>query len=188
MRSDDSMTCTSYARDAALVEAVSGGWWYSVGLPSDQTLAVFFTDGDLLPRRKAGMAQFLMEQLRMTTVTRNRCCVLEERVQQQRWRIFDARSSLRRVPIADGWVAAGDALMALDPLCGQGVTAAISSGIEVAAWLLGRPGWRDHNVPDWIDQVAARFNTYMQQRAHIYSLETRWQEALFWQRRSHGST
>jgi len=58
----------------------------------------------------------------------------EEQSERARWVGFDARSSLRRIAISDGWLAVGDASFAFDPLCGRGVTEALSSGCDAANW------------------------------------------------------
>ena len=85
--------------------------------------------------------------------------------------------------VAEGWVAAGDALMAFDPLSGQGVNAALRSGIEVAEWLLsGRPE-QVKGIPAWVERVSTRFNDYQKQRIQTYSHENRWSDLPFWRRR-----
>lgn len=47
----------------ALVEAAPCGWWYAATIPNGGKLAVFFTDGDLLPRGKRDLEEFLRDQL-----------------------------------------------------------------------------------------------------------------------------
>lgn len=166
--------------ESAAVEAVPGGWWYSVYLPSARSLAVYFTDSDLLPPRKAAIGAFLREQLQEAQLTRGRCPFLERSLPGCPWQAFDARSGIRRMAGSEGWIAAGDALMAFDPLCGRGVTEAIESGINVAErFLRGLSG----GIGDWADEIAVRFNDYLRQRLRTYRFETRWSEAPFWQRR-----
>lgn len=74
-------TLSHHFRDSTLVESVPGGWWYSVVLPGDRLLAVFFTDGDLLPRGKVNIGHFLIEQLRLTEYTRDRCASIRKRLE-----------------------------------------------------------------------------------------------------------
>jgi 2-polyprenyl-6-methoxyphenol hydroxylase-like FAD-dependent oxidoreductase len=166
----------------ALVEAAPAGWWYSVLLPGNQTLVVFFTDGDLLPHGRPKIADFLNSQLPGSEHTGARCPFLEERLSLCRWQVFDARSSIRKIALSEGWVAAGDALMALDPLSGQGIVAALNSGTEIAEWLLdGQFG--SGTIPVWMEAATARFNDYLDQRRRIYGQEQRWLTSRFWQRR-----
>jgi flavin-dependent dehydrogenase len=80
------------------------------------------------------------------------------------------------------WLAAGDAAMALDPLAGQGIVAALRSGI-FAGYAAG----------DWLTcgdkQALARYRRFMgvalashrRARRRYYSLERRWPERPFWQ-------
>jgi flavin-dependent dehydrogenase len=173
---------TSRHGDGPLVESTPGGWWYSVGLPSGETLAVFFTDADCLPGGREQRLRFLEGQLRMAERTRARVELEGGSPEPYRVQCFDARSSIRQVAASDRWAATGDALIAVDPLCGQGVTQALAAGLEVADWLASPPA-RDRTVPEWARRAAERFNRYMEERIAIYSRETRWRELPFWQRR-----
>ena len=168
--------------ESALIEAAPYGWWYSVGLAEGQALAIFFTDADLLPHGKANISSFLKQQLQ-SEYTRRRCPFIEECLTRQLWKTFDARSSVRRVVVSDGWAAAGDALMAFDPLSGQGVTEALNSGIEVAEWLLNQPARKSASLPAWVEAASIRFNDYIEQRLLTYGYEKRWSGLPFWQRR-----
>lgn len=174
----------SHFPQSVLIEAVSHGWWYSVVLPSNRLLAVYFTDADLLPRVKAKMVTFLEEQLKMAKTTLELCSFIQKSLSQLRWRVYDARSSTRRIASSDGWIATGDSLMSFDPLCGRGVVEAINSGIETAEWLLSGHLSTAKSIPDWIEKAKNRFNEYMRERLQIYSFELRWKDSVFWQRRS----
>ena len=168
---------------AACVEAAPCGWWYGATIPNGGKVVVFFTDGDLLPRGKRKLAAFLFDQLARSPLTRTGRDFVEERLGRRQWTGFDARSSIRRTAIADGWVAVGDALMAFDPLCGRGVTEALRSGVEVADWLAQSSHTKIEGLPIWATNTAERFNSYCAQRAAIYSVERRWGDMAFWQRR-----
>ena len=165
------------------MEATRHGWWYTVTIPDGRTLAVFFTDSDLLPMGRYLRGRFLRDQLASSPLTRARCESFERGMANSRWSGFDARSSIRRVVMSQGWVAIGDAAMAFDPLCGRGVGEAITSGIEAADWLLQSCPIGDNGLPSWIEGVARRFNRYCAQRLSIYGSETRWTGSAFWQRR-----
>jgi flavin-dependent dehydrogenase len=168
---------------AALVEAAPCGWWYAATTPNGTRLAVLFTDGDLLPRGKHSLGEFFRDQLACSPLTRAGRDFLDERIARRQWTGFDARSGIRRTAIADGWVAIGDALMAFDPLCGRGVTEALTSGLEVADWLMRCGQSKAEGLPIWATNAAERFNRYRAQRAAIYAAESRWDDRAFWQRR-----
>jgi flavin-dependent dehydrogenase len=173
---------TSRHGDGPLIESTPGGWWYSVALPSGEMLAVFFTDADCLPGGRDRLLEFLGAELQRAERTRERIELGGGSSERHRVQCFDARSSIRQVAASDRWAATGDALIAVDPLCGQGVTQALGAGFEVADWLAG-PRGREGTVPDWARRAAERFNRYMEERIEIYSRETRWRELPFWQRR-----
>jgi flavin-dependent dehydrogenase len=173
----------SHAPAPATVEAAPGGWWYSVAIPDGRPLAVFFTDGDLLPKGQRALRAFLQDQLAHGPLTHAGAAFAAQCIERGSWTGFDARSSIRRTAIADGWVAVGDALMAFDPLCGRGVTEALTSGLEVADWLLQAGETRRKQVPVWAASAAQRFNDYCAQRGAVYGMETRWADMAFWQRR-----
>jgi hypothetical protein len=183
IRGDSAGRPTPRLDGAALVESVRCGWWYSVGLPSGEMLVVFFTDVDYLPRGRVEALRFLETQLSATEGTRERAHFVYEKRGLPSLTVFDARSSVRRVVKTEGWVAIGDALVASDPLYGRGVFDALSSGIEVADWLSGRPEEGGDAVPAWIAQASSRFNRYVIDRAMTYGRETRWADSAFWQRR-----
>jgi flavin-dependent dehydrogenase len=171
--------------DAALVEATPQGWWYSVCVPDGGRVAVFFTDADLLPRGKRDRPAFLLDALDHAPLTRSACAFAADVIGQQRWTGFDARSSLQRFAMSDGWIAVGDALMAFDPLCGRGIGEAIGSAVAAGDWLLaaGTGDPDPHAVPAWVVDAADRFNRYRGARLATYGQETRWRSAPFWQRR-----
>jgi hypothetical protein len=170
------------ASTAATVEAAECGWWYSIDLPTGQKLTAMFTDVDLLPSGKRSIAAFLRDQFHRSPLTSAGRHFTEADAADRRWVGFDARSSVRRVVISDGWIAVGDAAMAFDPLYGRGLKDAVISGIGVAEWLLGSCPLED-GLPAWIREATGRFNEYCLQRTSTYCAESRWAASPFWQRR-----
>lgn len=170
-------------RPDAVVEAVEDGWWYSARTPDGGTVAVFFTDSDLLPKGAGERAAFLARQRDAAPETRQRSGFAAALLAKRRWVGFDARSSIRRVALAEGWVAVGDAMTAFDPLCGRGVAEALASGLAVADWLLEAPSHDDEGVPGFALERMQAFNDYARQRLAIYALEPRWRTRPFWERR-----
>jgi 2-polyprenyl-6-methoxyphenol hydroxylase-like FAD-dependent oxidoreductase len=89
---------------------------------------------------------------------------------------------------ADRWLAVGDAASALDPIAAQGIYKALMDAADATmtiAAAVGRiepPPWR------YSDRVAARFEDYLANRAHLYELEQRWTDAPFWRQRAKGRT
>lgn len=99
---------------------------------------------------------------------------------------WSAAHGLRLEPYGGrGWIAAGDAALAFDPLSSQGILTALHSGaragLAAALCLAGappRPVLAAYT--DFLDGVAA---AYVRHHAEAYAAETRWPELPFWQRR-----
>ena len=167
----------------ATVEAAPAGWWYSVAIPDGRLLTVFFTDADLLPKGKRALGAFLHDQLAHSPLTRAGSGFAQARIERGLWTGFDARSSICRTAICDGWMAVGDAQMAFDPLYGRGVVQALSSGMEAADCLL-QPGRAQRAaLMKWAASAAQRFNEYRAERMATYGMEGRWADMVFWRRR-----
>jgi flavin-dependent dehydrogenase len=90
---------------------------------------------------------------------------------------------LDRAAAPDGWLAAGDAALATDPLSGGGILRALltgeAAGTALAHWLVGRPG-PVREYERWLDR---RFGEYVTERQTCYALEARWPAEPFWSRR-----
>ena len=124
--------------NSALIESTPDGWWYSVGLPDGSVVAVFFTDGDLLPGQCAIRCDFLRRALESAVNTRDRCHDLDRMIRRACWKRFDAHTGLRAQPVGCNSIAVGDALCSFDPLNGEGVAEALRGGIQVARILFAR--------------------------------------------------
>jgi flavin-dependent dehydrogenase len=95
-----------------------------------------------------------------------------------------AGSAYLEQPAGDGWIAAGDAACAHDPLSGQGITRSLRSGI-LAAYAIadfmchgsasGLQRYRKLTQHGWSRYLAARRRYYLE--------EERWPERSFWRRR-----
>ncbi|MGC1301981.1 MAG: hypothetical protein WA840_06375, partial [Caulobacteraceae bacterium] len=85
-------------------------------------------------------------------------------------------------PAGDGWIAAGDAALAFDPLAAQGLFNALYTGLAAAEtadrWLDG-----DLQAPaDLAGEFARIRQAYQDHLAAWYGLESRW-ASPFWARR-----
>jgi flavin-dependent dehydrogenase len=175
---------TSAEEDAGdrrtLVEAVERGWWYSAPLPDGRQVAVFMTDADLLPGGPLGCAAFWRDQLQQSTHTQAR---IGHGVLGGSPRVVAACTSRSSIVAADGWVAAGDAAVALDPLSSQGVTCALESGLMAAEAIDGRLRGRPDALALYVRQIEQGFIRYLEARADYYGRERRWSDFPFWRRR-----
>lgn len=96
-------------------------------------------------------------------------------------RLVNANTSWLDQVVGNGWLATGDAAIALDPLSGNGIIRAMRTGIEAAEYVLtGGSKQAMDRYEDFIQSIA-RENLVHHQSA--YGRETRWQDQEFWQRR-----
>ncbi|HYI12905.1 MAG TPA: tryptophan 7-halogenase [Thermoanaerobaculia bacterium] len=169
---------TAAAEGTTLVEACPDGWWYSARTPDDRLLLAYMTDADLwlrAARRRATLAAALEH----APLTRARLHFIPETPP----RVVAAGSAYLRPAAGAGWLAAGDAAMAVDPLSGSGVLLALRSGIRVAAaiereWESDGSAIRDYNA-----ETAHAFATYATARRWFYAQEQRFPNSEFWKRR-----
>ncbi len=152
-----------------VVEARPDGWWYSAALPSGRTVAAWMTDADLVPRRSDARKAAWLDGLAVTRLIRDR---LVEPRGIGPLRSVAARSGRLDRVVGPGWVAVGDAAMAIDPLSGRGILQAIESGRAGAesllAWFSG-----DRDAPARLAFVADRgFDRYRELRLAYYRART----------------
>lgn len=163
-----------------LVESVAAGWWYSAPLPGNQAVVALMTDADLLRGLAVGDAADFLARLAATRHVGSRLAGA---------RLVDgphsctARSQQLDPPLGPGWVAAGDAACAFDPLASLGIGHALGSGIQAARIAHQRLGGDDSLARAYAGDIARHFAMHAAQSRSIYAAERRWPEAPFWRRR-----
>lgn len=170
-------------RDAAtVIEAVETGWWYAALLPDGRLVATFFSDPDLLAETGAWRLAEWRRQLRASEV-------IGELVSRggyetpERIQTVAAGSSLLTELAGDGWVAAGDAAAAYDPLSSHGIGSALAGGRQAAAALASALQGDAAALPAYGERVRAGYARYLWLRHAYYAAERRWPDAPFWRRR-----
>lgn len=165
-----------------LIEAAESGWWYAAPLPDARQVVAWFTDPDLLARAAAWRAPCWWDQLRRSGATWQRVAgsgfAMPGRVQ-----ILAAGSSLLPRPAGDGWIAAGDAAAAFDPLSSHGIGSALAGGRAAARAVLSALASDDGAFSRYTDYVLADYARYLWLRHSYYAAEQRWPDAPFWVRR-----
>jgi flavin-dependent dehydrogenase len=137
-----------------MLEATPFGWWYAAPTPNGHVVAIL-TDADLAP--------------------------VEVR---RRLRPVAANSAFTHMEALQGWLPVGDACASHDPLCGWGVFRALTNGIlaadAIAAFLIGG---NPAPLEDYRHHCRRQYTAYLKGLAEHYSIEQRWPESPFWQRR-----
>jgi len=96
-------------------------------------------------------------------------------------RCVDAGSARLDAVAGDGWLAVGDAALALDPLSSHGIGSALAGGIDAAAAIVSG------STAGYTRKLDTLWNAYAPARRATYALEGRWRESAFWRRRQRGS-
>jgi flavin-dependent dehydrogenase len=164
----------------ACLEAVRDGWWYAARLPDDISVAAYLTDADLLPRTHRNTETMWSSLAESAPLIRS---VLVDQAPRCLPRLVAAGSWRRTQVVGDRWVAVGDAVMAFDPLSGQGVYRALESGMRAADGIRRAAEGNQRELSDYAAWVQTTYETYRRERRRMYGLEQRWPSATFWARR-----
>lgn len=165
-----------------LVEAVADGWWYSARLPCGRSAAVYMTDGDLLERDAVRGAEGFRALLERAEHTRARVGARASEL-STRPRVFAAHTSRLSAVAGEGWLAAGDAAVAHDPLASYGITAAMGAGVYAATAAAEYLGGRRDASHVYARLIDSAFAHYLIMHHDRYLAERRWPDSTFWRRR-----
>lgn len=165
-----------------LVEAGPWGWGHSAALPGGERIVTLFADADQPGTRclgsPAGFAAALAQLPR-----------LAERLAARGYiplappRATDARSGCLAQLGGAGWLAAGDAAAAFDPLAAQGILAAVWAGHQAALALAQTLAGDRAALPAYYQQVRAHYERLRAQARQHYGQERRWPNQAFWRAR-----
>lgn len=164
------------------IAACADGWWYTAPLGDARVLALH-TDSDLLPATlRQGHALLEAARAQTTLAPLLRGCM--EAVEDT---LTISAASSQSLPqcAGPGWLAAGDAAMAPDPLSSRGIFqslySALAAATEIDAALdAGKIG----SFNFYAAHMKGISNRYAKQLDLYYRAEQRWPDAPFWRRRS----
>ncbi|MFC9330324.1 NAD(P)/FAD-dependent oxidoreductase [Kitasatospora sp. NPDC057015] len=165
----------------SLVESGPDGWWYTALLPSRGRLVAYFTDADL-PAAAPGDAERFRQRMLQTRhiAARAESHALAPGSAPRRAPAHSAR--LDR-PWGDGWIAAGDAAAAFDPLSSQGVLTALVTGLNAGDALDARLRGHRRALAEYGEGVRSAYAAYLLDHRSVHRLEGRWADRPFWARR-----
>jgi flavin-dependent dehydrogenase len=165
----------------SIVEAAEPGWWYGAPIDPKRGICMLVTDDDLLPRGvKSNLYAWWREQLSRTTQVRHWFRAFER---SEPLLVRSARSQCLDVAHGIGWVAVGDAALALDPLSSQGIANALDHGTRAAASIAAYLAGEHSSLETFARDLQREYAAYRATRTRYYRLETRWRESVFWKRR-----
>ena len=167
---------------ATLIEAVADGWWYATLLADGRLALNYYTDSDLLPSDISRQTEVILHALKNTQYI-------------GRW-IEEADFLLKAPPnlasvgttwiapaAGKGWIAVGDAAAAFDPLSSHGMTTALWTAITGADAAIAYLDGNQEPSQNYTKKVATGIQEFLNSRAAIYGLETRFNDQEFWRRR-----
>jgi len=158
------------------IEATPCGWWYSAPMANQQWTFTFFTDADQAPTRRAAqpLKEYWVTRLALAPNTTRRIEALGLRASALAMRsvanpvtVIAADSYRKRPCHGPGWLAAGDAASAWDPLSGQGIEKALRSGLRAAAAVDAMLGTRDCDAAALTAYARSEEEIDRQYRAHF---------------------
>jgi flavin-dependent dehydrogenase len=170
----------------SLVESAADGWWYAAPVPSGAAIVYLMTDHDIA---RAGKLRQPGAFQRAWAGTRQLADLLSLPAHQpDRIALFPAHTQFIDRAAGRGWLAIGDALLALDPLTSSGITGALgdacSAAETICAWLGGR---RESDWAAAAENHAARarqtLRRYLVERQRRYAAAHQWSDRPFWRRR-----
>ena len=163
-----------------LVETTETGWWYSVCLASGRTVASSMSDANMVRDDGVSPEMAWRRHLALAPLTAARCA---GRVLERPVRVASANSQYVDRPVGDGWLAAGDAAQAYDPLSSMGISKGLHHGIAAACAAVAHLQGDMEALPRYARRLARDFAAYVESRHAYYTMEQRWPDASFWESR-----
>jgi hypothetical protein len=168
-----------------IIEAAPGGWWYAALLPNQRLAVAWFTDPDLLAQRAAWRPAGWWDLLRTSELVGQLVAAYGFGIPRQ-IDVFAAGSSLLTQPMGEGWIAAGDAAAAYDPLSSHGIGSALAAGRSAAQAVAATLGGNPIAFTAYQERLLADYAHYLCIRHAYYADERRWPNSPYWERR-HGN-
>lgn len=162
-------------------EAVREGWWYTAMLPSGDRLVAFHGDaGDPALRQilREGPLAVALRLPGMVDAIGSVDPALAGKA------MLCAANGVARSAAGDGWLAAGDSAIALDPLSSQGLFNGLATGLEAGEATLALMAGDCEATRRYAARLGRIWQAYVGHHATYYAMETRWPDAPFWSQRS----
>jgi flavin-dependent dehydrogenase len=166
---------------ATLIESVPQGWWYTAGLPDRRRVVALLTDADTPAARSARTAEGFHSLL---AATKHVHAAAGWAAIDERPAATGANSSRLAVPYGEGWLAAGDAALAFDPLSSQGILTALYSAEKGAAAAYHALAGRANALPRYAALLESIFAGYLHGHRLAAAAARRWPDEPFWRRRT----
>jgi flavin-dependent dehydrogenase len=165
-----------------LIESSANGWFYTVLLPDGARIVAFFTDSDLpesrIVRTEVGWNRLIKQTALISEILGAAAPLAPGPV-----RTALANTSRLSRAVGNGWLAAGDAACAYDPLSSQGMLAAIAGGANAASSMIEAEAGKRGALSRYQDWVETAFAQYLEEHRRYYGLIPTDYGGEFWRRR-----
>lgn len=163
------------------VEACEHGWWYSAPLPTGQRVLAFHGDADLdlIPvLARQGVTGFAAGFPQLTGEIADADWTAASPV-----RLCAAHGARLDRFCGAGWLAAGDAATAFDPLSSQGLFHALYTGMRSGETALAVFAGDSAAPAGFAEELESVWHAYCEHCRFFYGAERRWADSQFWARR-----
>jgi len=168
-------------KDEILVESIPEGWLYSAYLPNGNLILALMTDVDLMRQQQLHKEQQWINLLSRSQHTSQR---VKGGNLLYPLTVKPAHSQILDSAVGEDWMAVGDSAAAFDPLSSMGIGHAMASGSHAGVALIEYlKNNQDKLLKDYQAGLERNFENYLRMRHMYYSIEKRWLEEPFWQRR-----
>jgi flavin-dependent dehydrogenase len=158
-------------------QAVSDGWWYTAMLPNRWRVVAFHSDRDLPAVRDV----LRMEPVNAAVALPGIGGLIDgEPVGPPR---VGTAYTMARSAAGQGWLAAGDSAIALDPLSSQGLFNALVTGADAGRTACAALAGDGGAAARYGACLARIWQAYLRHHGTYYGMERRWPAAPFWHRR-----
>ncbi|WP_372089088.1 tryptophan 7-halogenase [Tistrella mobilis] len=170
--------------DRTVIEAVPEGWWYAARLPSGAVMAALHTSPAtaariLADRPRWHAARLAAPHLARLTGHADAGAALDQVA------ACDAGGTALDLLAGPGWIAAGDAAQAYDPLSAQGLLSALHAGRQAARAVDAALGGDSSAIPQVVTAQAHLRAVYRGRLAAYYAQAAgRFPGAEFWMGRA----
>lgn len=166
----------------SLIEAVPDGWWYVSNGDGEKVVRIFFTDPDLHDRADWLDPLYWHSKSMQTHFVKHRAPA--GRYNNVLPVQYTSAGSHHLASYAGaGWLAAGDAACAFDPLSSHGIAFALRSGIDAGLAAKDCLAGISSAGNDYDQKIRLAFRLYAAQRVDLYRRESRWTDHPYWKRR-----
>ncbi|MDF1794430.1 MAG: tryptophan 7-halogenase [Thalassobaculaceae bacterium] len=165
------------------IEAEADGWWYTAPLPDGTRVAAFHSDSDQPVLRELSSPAGFLARLRRTRMIAAEVPVDATTIVTGPVTV-PAHSAATDPPAGAGWLAVGDAALALDPLSSQGLMNALFTGMtggDAAVAMLDGIGSAGRGYTSLLSEVRQAYGANL---AYFYGAEAGRRSGDFWVRRA----